>query len=64
MLEERAVEYRAKAQECRDEVARTSDESERKKWLTMADEWEALARSVEETSALGQHGALTDHDSN
>ena len=54
MPEDRAEEYLSKAQECRDEAARASDEGDREKWLTMANEWQALARNVEETSALGQ----------
>jgi hypothetical protein len=54
MPEERAAEYRKKAEECRQEAARAVNEIDRQNWLTMADEWMALARSAEETAALAE----------
>jgi len=52
MPEQRAAEYRRKAQECREEAARAFHEADRKTWLRMAEEWMTLARNVEETAEL------------
>jgi hypothetical protein len=66
MPEHRAARYRQKADECREEAARSLSQVERKTWLTMADEWLALARSVEETAALARStvGVQKDQNSN
>jgi len=54
MPEERAAECRRQAQTCREEAARARNDTDRQAWLRMADEWLALARSIEETAALAQ----------
>jgi hypothetical protein len=55
MPEQRAAEYRKKAEECRQEAARAFNEADRQTWLTMADEWLALARSSDENAALAEN---------
>ena len=37
------AEFRRKAQECRDEASRASEEKQRDDWLHMAERWEKLA---------------------
>jgi hypothetical protein len=54
MPEQRAAEYRKKAEECRQQAARAFNEADRQTWLRMADEWMALARSSEENAALAE----------
>jgi hypothetical protein len=54
MPEERAAECRRKAEECRKEAARAFNDADRQTWLRMADEWLALARSIEESAALAR----------
>ena len=50
MPEQRAADYRKKADECRQEAARAFTEADRQTWLKMADEWMALARSSEDNA--------------
>jgi len=54
MPENWGAQYRLKAEECREEAARSMTDAERKTWLTMADEWLALARNIEETAVLAR----------
>jgi hypothetical protein len=62
MPEQRAAEYRRKAQECREEAARAFNEADRKTWLRMAEEWMTLARNVEETADLRRAGQTDRQD--
>jgi hypothetical protein len=47
MPDQRAAEYREKADECPLEARHTFKEADRAQWLTMAEEWLKLAQSVE-----------------
>jgi hypothetical protein len=52
--QQQAAQYRQKAQECREEAARSISKADRNLWLRMADEWVALARSSEDNAALAK----------
>jgi hypothetical protein len=44
----RAEEYRKRADECRAQAARASDEEQRRQYLAMADGWLKLAEHAEQ----------------
>ena len=62
MPDDRAGQYRQKSQECREEAQHALTEADRRTWLTMADEWLALAHSVEENEALADRIAEAERD--
>ena len=41
------MNYRQKAQECRERAKTTLSEDDRAAWLKMADEWDAVAESLD-----------------
>jgi hypothetical protein len=51
MPDQRAAEYRRKAEECRSEARHAFKEADKAAWLEMAKEWLKLAQTVEEAIA-------------
>jgi hypothetical protein len=49
MPDQRAVNYRERAEECRSEARHAFKEADKAVWLEMAKEWLKLAQNVEET---------------